>query len=171
MLRRRRRCRGAVALVLAGSLGALFTGVLGAVDAAAAMSAQARAQAAADAIAHGTVAMLLTDPDREQLSIDVQAGQPCDTDVDSSATGAPCARAMRAAAELAAANHAVLRRLVVGPDPRVMRDGHAAGPVLTEADVFVARGLPIQLGHCPSQPGSGSDMCWAEAWSAAQGAG
>jgi hypothetical protein len=167
-----RRQRGAAALVLLGASGALFTGALGVVDVAAAVSAQARAQSAADALAHGTAAFLLGASGRDELSIAVQAGTPCDTDAGGADSAGPaCVRAVVAARELAGANSAVLRRLIVGPDPRDMRDGRAAGRFLVEAHVFVARGLPIRPGTCPNQPGSGADLCWADAWAAAQGAG
>jgi hypothetical protein len=166
------RARGAAALVLLSAMSAVLTGGAGVVDVAAAMSAQAHADSAADAVAHGTAAFLLGDADRDTLSIAVQAGSPCDTDEqDDSGAGPACRRAVAAARTLAAANHAVLRRLLVGPDPRDMREGRGAGRVLVEAHVFVARGMPINPGTCPAQPGSGSDLCWAEAWSAAQGAG
>jgi hypothetical protein len=164
--------RGAAALVLLTAMGAVLTGGAGVVDVAAAMSAQAHAESAADAVAHGVAVALLGDADREKLSIAVQAGSPCDTDEkDLSAAGPACGRAVAAARAMAAANRAVLRRLLVGPDPRDMREGRGAGRVLVEAHVFVARGVPIHPGSCPAQPGSGSDLCWAEAWSAAQGAG
>jgi hypothetical protein len=150
----------------------VLSGGLAAVDVAAAVNAQARAEAAADAVAHGTAVALLADPEREQLSIAVQAGTPCDTDAgDLSAAGAACRRAVQAGRAMAAANQAVLARLLVGPDPRDMRDGQAAGRVLVQAHVFAPRGLPILPGRCPPQPGSGPDLCWVDAWSAAQGAG
>jgi hypothetical protein len=169
---RRAGTRGAVALVLLACLGAVLGGGLGAVDLEAAMSAQARVEAAADAVAHGVAALLLADPGRDGLSVAVQAGTRCDTDEDRSAAGEACGRAVAVARDLAAQNHGVLRRLIVGADPRDMLDGHAAGRLLVEARVFVARGLPILPGTtCPAEPGSGADMCWADAWSAAQGAG
>jgi len=172
VLRRRARARGAAALVLTGSMSLVVSGGVTAVDAAAAVSAQAHAEAAADAVAHGTGAALLTDANREQLSIDVQAGAPCDTDVrDTSAAGPGCAAAIAAARTLATQNGAVLRRLVVGPDPRDMREGVGAGRLLVEAYVFVPRRLPVYPATCPPQPGSGADLCWVDAWSAAQGAG
>lgn len=172
MLRRRRAARGAAALLLLGSTSTLLGGGVAAVDVAAAVNAQAHAESAADAVAHGTAVALLADPDREALSIAVQAGTPCDTDAgDTSAAGAACARALRTARAMAAANRAVVARLLIGPDPRDMRDGRAAGRVLVQAHVFAPRGLPIVPGRCPVQPGSGPDLCWVDAWSAAQGAG
>lgn len=169
---RRHRARGAAALVLLGSMGAVLSGGLAAVDVAAAVNAQAHAESAADAVAHGTAVALLSDPGEEQLSIAVQAGTPCDTDAGNlSATGSACAHAVQAARTMAAVNGGVVARLLVGPDPRDMRDGRAAGRVLVQAHVFVPRGLPVYPGRCPAQPGSGADLCWVDAWSAAQGAG
>src|SRR5260221_9068450 len=172
MLRRRPATRGAAALVLLASMSSVFVGGAGVVDVAAAVRAQAHAESAADAVAHGVAVALLGDPDREALSIAVQAGAPCDTDdPDTSPAGPACARAVGVARAMAAANGAALRRLLVGPDPRDMREGRGAGRVLVEAHVFVARGMPISPRRCPATPGSSSDLCWAEAWSAAQGAG
>ena len=166
-----RRQRGAAALVLLAATGALLTGALGVVDVGAAVSAQARAQNAADAAVLGAAVFLLGASGRDELSIAVQAGTPRDSEAGGDGIGLACARAIDAARHLAAANGGLLRRLIVGPDPRDMRDGQGAGRLLVEAHVFVPRGLPIHPGACPKQPGSGSDLCWAEAWSAAQGAG
>lgn len=152
-------------------MSAVLTGFAGVVDAQVAMGAQAHAESAADAVAHGTAAFLLRSDGHEQLSIAVQAGNPCDTDTDHSAAGWPCGLAIQAAHVLVEQNGAVLGRLMVTPDPRDMRDGRDAGRLLVQAHVFVARKLPVHPGTCPSQPGSGSDLCWADAWSAAQGAG
>jgi len=172
VLTRRAGARGAAALVLSGAMGAVITGGVGAVDAAAAVTAQAHAEAAADAVAHGTAVFLLGDAHREQLSIAVQAGTPCDSDAsDSPAAGPGCAGAVQAARQLAAQNAAVLARLVVGPDPRDMQEGQGAGRMLVEVHVFVPRRLPVLPATCPTSPGSGADLCWVDAWSAAQGAG
>jgi hypothetical protein len=164
--------RGASSLLMTMLMGTVLTGGLGAVDAAAAVSAQAHAQSAADAVAHAAAALILGDPDRDRLSIAVQANAPCDTDEkDASAAGPGCARALAAARDAAAENRSVLLRLLIGPDPRDLRETRGPGRVLVQAHVAVARGLPLIGSTCPARPGSGPDLCWAEAWSAAQGAG
>ena len=155
--------------MLAGTLAA---GGMGAVDVAAAVAAQSRAENAADAIAHAAAALLAADPQRGHLSIAAQAGTFCDTDSDGGpATGDACARAMAAARLVARENGAILLRLTVGPDPRDLRPDRGPGRLQTLALAAVPRGLPVLPSPCPRAPGTGPDLCWAEAWSAAQEAG
>ena len=152
--------------------GTVLSGGIGAADVAATVGSQARADSAADASAHASAALLAADQDREQLSIAVQAGTPCDIgESDTSRAGPACGRALHAARDVAARNHAVLLRLVVGPDLRDNRADRGAGRLVTLAEVAMRRGLPVLPATCPASPGSGSDLCWAMAWSAAQEAG
>ncbi len=163
---------GAAALLLTLLTGTVLTGGIGAADAAATVGSQARADSAADASAHASAALLAADNDREQLSIAVQAGTPCDSGGGDTSRASPaCGRAVQAARDVAARNHAVLVRLVVGPDLRDDRADRGAGRLVTLAEVAVRRGLPVLPATCPASPGSGSDLCWAMAWSAAQEAG
>jgi hypothetical protein len=166
------RCRGAAGLLVSLLTGTLATGGIGAVDVAAAVAAQGRAENAADAVAHAVAAVLAVDPDREHLSLSAQAGNLCDTDSPSDgASEKACGRALDTARDVAARNGGVLLRLVVGPDPRDLRPERGAGRVLTLVLVAVRRGLPVLPTHCPPSPGTGADLCWAEAWSAAQESG
>lgn len=169
----RAHCRGAAGLLVSLLAGTLATGGIGAVDVAAAVAAQSRAENAADAVAHAVAAVLAADPDREHLSLSAQAGNLCDTESpppDIAAEKA-CGRALSTARDVASRNGAVLLRLTVGPDPRDLRPERGAGRVLTLALVAVRRGLPVLPAHCPPSPGTGPDLCWAEAWSAAQESG
>jgi Flp pilus assembly protein TadG len=167
-----RRQAGAAGLLVSLLTGVLATGGVGAVDVAAAVAAQSRAENAADAVAHAVAAVLAVDPDREHLSLSAQAGNLCDTDSppDPAAEKA-CARALAVARDVAGANRAVLLRLTVGPDVRDLRAERGAGRVVTLALAAVRRGLPVLPAHCPPMPGRGPDLCWAEAWSAAQESG
>jgi hypothetical protein len=159
-------------LLLTLLTGTVLTGGIGAADAAAAVGSQARADTAADASAHAAASLLAADEDRERLSSAVQSGHPCDTgEADPSAVGPACGRALQVARDVAARNRAVLLRLVVGPDLRDVRADRGAGRLVTLAQVAVRRGLPVLPATCPASPGSGSDLCWAMAWSAAQEAG
>jgi hypothetical protein len=171
--RRRPAAAGAAVLLVVVLMGSVATAGMGAVDAAAAVAAQSRADNAADAVAHAAAALLAADPDRDRLSIAVQAGTACDSSAprDDASTGSACGRALAAAWRMAAANHAVLIRLTVGPDLRDLGPARAAGRLLTLAEVGVLRGLPVLPARCPPAPGTGPDLCWAEAWSAAQEAG
>ena len=185
MLRRGRlrRSSGAAALLVMALTGSLATGGLGAVDAAAAVAAQSRADNAADAIAHAAAGVLAADPDRDAMSVAAQAGSGCDGGVSGvagasgspaaadSAAGRACERALAAARQIAAANHAVVLRLTVGPDLRDLRADRGPGRLVTLVLVGVPRGLPVLPAHCPPTPGTGPDLCWAEAWSAAQESG
>jgi hypothetical protein len=167
-------------LLVMALMGSLATGGLGAVDAAAAVAAQSRADNAADAVAHAVAGLLAADPDRDALSIAAQAGSGCDGGAHGSAAsagaaepaaGRACRRALAVARQVVAANHAVLLRLTVGPDLRDLRADRGAGRLLTLALIGVPRGLPVLPSRCPPAPGTGPDLCWAEAWSAAQEAG
>jgi len=165
---------GAAALLVTMLMGALMTGGLGAVDTAAAVAAQSRADNAADAVAHAAASVLAADPDRDQLSIAVQAaGGACDSTTPSAGSTGPaaCPRALATARQAALDNNAVLLRLTVGPDLRDDRADRGAGRMVTLALVAVRRGLPVLPARCPDAPGTGPDLCWAEAWSAAQEAG
>lgn len=171
------RCRapaqaGAAALLASLLASVLATGGLGAVDAAAAVAASSHAEAAADAVAHGVASLLAGHPDRDRLSLAVQAGEACERgSPPGPSTGKACADALALAIRLAAANGAAVMRLSVGPDPRDLRADRGAGRLLTLAEVAVPRGLPVLPGRCPPAPGSQPDLCWAMAWSAAQEAG
>ena len=175
MLRRaptRRSASGAAALVLSLLTSGVLTGGIGAVDAAAAVAAQARAETAADAAAHAAAGVLAVDSGRAQLSIQAQAGAGCDLDGTTvTSTGSACDDSIQAAREAASRNGGVLRRMVVGPDLRDIRVDRGAGRLLTLVRVAVRRGLPVQPVPCPAAPGATADVCWAEAWSAAQEAG
>jgi Flp pilus assembly protein TadG len=164
--------RGAAALLVTALAGTVMTGAVGAVDAAAAVAGQGRAENAADAAAHAAAALLASDAGRDKLSIAVQAGAPCDSTTSSPTdVGPTCGRATTAAGDVARRNNAVLLRLTVGPDLRDVREGRGVGRLVVLALVAVPRGLPVLPAHCPPSPGSGPDLCWAEAWSAAQEAG
>jgi hypothetical protein len=164
--------RGAAGLLVCLLMGTIATGGLGAVDVAAVVAAQGRAENAADAVAHGVAATVAADPDRERLSIAAQAGDFCDLEAPPDASKNPaCAHAIATARELARQNQAVLLRLTVGPDLRDLRPDRGPGRALSLVLVAVPRGLPVLPAHCPAQPGTGPDLCWAEAWSAAQEAG
>jgi nitrogen fixation protein FixH len=170
--RRRSAGSGAAALVLSLLMGGVLTGGIGAVDAAAAVAAQARAETAADAAAHAAAAVLAVDGERERLSIQAQAGGGCDVDgATVTSSGPACDHAVQAARDLAVRNGGVLLRLVVGPDLRDVRADRGAGRLLTLVRVAVRRGLPVQPVACSASPGAAADVCWAEAWSAAQEAG
>lgn len=172
MLRRHAGQAGAAALLVTVLMGTLATGGMGAVDAAAAVAAQSRADNAADAVAHAAASLLAADPDRDRLSLAVQAGGACEAGQPvGDDLGPACGRALAAAHQVAAANGAVLLRLSVGPDLRDETPAKGAGRMLTLALVAVPRGLPVWPSHCPRSPGTGPDLCWAEAWSAAQEAG
>jgi Flp pilus assembly protein TadG len=173
LTRRVRPQAGAAALLVTMLMGALMTGGLGAVDTAASVAAQSRADNAADAVAHAAASVLAADPDRDQLSIAVQAaGGACDgTAQPAGSTGPACPRALATARQAALDNNAVLLRLTVGPDLRDDRADRGAGRLVTLALVAVRRGLPVLPARCPDAPGTGPDLCWAEAWSAAQEAG
>lgn len=169
---RRPSVAGAAALFVVMLTGSVATAGMGAVDVAAAVAAQSRADNAADAVAHATAGLLATDPDRDRLSIAVQAGAECGSAPPRDAPlGPACGRAATVARRVAAANHAVLVRLNVGPDARDLGPQRGAGRLLVLAEVGVLRGLPVLPARCPPAPGSGPDLCWAEAWSAAQEAG
>ena len=163
---------GAVGLLVVVLAGALMTGGLGAVDVAAAMTAQSHADNAADAVAHAAASLLAADPDRDRLSIAVQAGTPCeDSSPAPDSTGPACRRALATARQIAAENRAVLLRISIGPDLRDDRSDRGAGRLVTLALVAVRRGLPVLPAPCGSAPGMKPDLCWAEAWSSAQEAG
>jgi len=174
MLRRPRRAgeAGAAVLLVMVLMGVLGTGGMGAVDAAAAVAAQSRAGNAADAVAHAAAALLAADPDRDRLSLAVQAGSACEAGQPvPDGAGPACSRAIATARQIAVANRAVLLRLTVGPDLRDDTAAKGAERLLTLALVAVPRGLPVWPARCPPRPGTGPDLCWAEAWSAAQEAG
>jgi len=173
MLRRRRSAaRGAAALLVSLLTGTLATGAMGAVDVAAAAASESRAENAADAVAHAVAGLLAADADREHLSIAVQAGAFCeDQPVDVLPAEPACRRALGTASATALANRAVLVHLTVGPDPRDLHPQRGPGRLSTMVLVAVPRGLPILPARCPPAPGSGPDLCWAEAWSAAVEAG
>jgi Flp pilus assembly protein TadG len=163
---------GAAALLVSLLMGTLMTGGVGAVDAAVAVAAQGHADNAADAVAHAATALLAADPDRDGLSIAVQAGAACDSaEQPDSSMGPACSRAVAVARQVAGENGAVLLRLTVGPDLRDDRAGRGAGRLLTLAEVAVRRRLPVLPIRCSVSPGDKPDVCWAEAWSAAQEAG
>jgi hypothetical protein len=171
-MRRRRAARGAASLVMLMLMGTVLTGGVGAVDAAVVIGSQAHAQSAADAVAHGVAVQVLRDPEEEQLSIAAQAGSFCDSDEkDTSSAGPACARAIGTAHQLAVQNDAILERLVVGPDARDRGGPPGAGRVLVQAEVAMPRRLPALPAWCAPKPQSSADLCWAQAWSAAQGAG
>jgi hypothetical protein len=165
----RRSVRGAASLVLLMLMGCVLTGGVGAIDAAVVVGSQARAQSAADAVAHGVAVQVMRDPEEERLSIDAQAGAFCDSD-EKHNSGA-CARALGTARELAVQNGAMLQRVIVGPDARDRGGPPRAGRVLVQAHVAMPRRLPVLPAWCPTQPKPEADLCWAVAWSAAQGAG
>lgn len=170
MLRRRRSaCRGAAALLITLLTGTLTTGAMGAVDVAAAAASESRAENAADAVAHAVAGLLAADADREHLSIAVQAGAFCEGQPEPAEPA--CRRALATARATAAANHAVLVHIAVGPDARDMHLQRGPGRLSTMVLVAVARGLPVLPARCPPAPGTGPDLCWAEAWSAAVEAG
>lgn len=172
MLSRRGGQAGAAALLVTVLMGVLASGGMGAVDAAAAVAAQSRASNAADAVAHAAASLLAADPDRDRLSLSVQAGAACEAGRPVGAdVGPACGRALATTRQIAAANGAVLLQLSVGPDLRDETAARGTGRLLTLALVAVPRGLPVWPAHCPRQPGTGPDLCWAEAWSAAQEAG
>jgi hypothetical protein len=153
-------------------MGSVLTGGAGVIDAAAIVGSQAHAQSAADAVAHGVAVLLLGDPDEERLSIAAQAGSFCDTEEkDSTAAGPACTRAVDQARALASQNQAKLQRLIVGPDARDRGGPPRAGRVMVQARVAMPRRLPVLPAWCPTQPRPDADLCWAQAWSAAQGAG
>jgi hypothetical protein len=153
-------------------MGTVLTGGAGAIDAAVVIGSQAHAQSAADAVAHGVAVQVLRDPQEEQLSIAAQAGAFCDSDEnDNSTAGAACANAINTAHGLAVQNDALLQRLIVGPDARDRGGPPRPGRVLVQAEVAMPRRLPILPAWCSPKPRSDADLCWAQAWSAAQGAG
>jgi hypothetical protein len=153
-------------------MGGVLTGGVGAIDAAAAVAAQARAEAAADAAAHAAAGVLAVDGERERLSIQVQAGGGCDVDGSTvMSSGSACDHAVQVARDIAKRNGGVLLRMVVGPDLRDIRADRGAGRLLTLVRAAVPRALPVQPVSCPSAPRAAADVCWAEAWSAAQEAG
>jgi hypothetical protein len=170
--RAHRRAGGAAALLVTLLTGVLATGGLGAVDVAAAVAAESRAENAADAVAHATAGLLAADPQRDHLSVAAQGGAFCDTDTgDTGHTEDTCTRAIAAARLVAAQNGAVLVRFVAGPDPRDLRPDRGPGRLQTLVEVAVPRGLPVLPSRCPGSPEKQPDVCWAEAWAAAQEAG
>lgn len=168
----RQSARGAAALLVCLVTGTLATGGIGAVDVAAAVAAQSRAENAADAAAHATAGLLAADPERDHLSIAAQGGRFCDTDSPGAEppSGA-CARAVAAARLVAGQNGGRLLRLTVGPDPHDLRPERGPGRLQALALVAVPRGLPVLPSRCPPSPADRPDVCWAEAWSAAQEGG
>jgi hypothetical protein len=163
---------GAAGLLVCLLTGTLATGGIGAVDVGAAVAAQGRAENAADAVAHAVAATVAADPDRERLSIAAQAGDFCDlAEPPDEAKNPACAHAIATGREAARENRAVLLRLTLGPDLRDLRLDRGPGRALTLVLVAVRRGIPVLPARCPPQPGTGPDLCWAEAWSAAQEAG
>ena len=172
MLRWARPQRGAVAILVLALSGSLFAGAIGGLDCMAAVRAQGHAETAADAAAHGAASLLAADGDRDALSIAVQAGQQCGAGGSlTGAAAAACSRARALAADVATGNGGVLMRLVVGPDVRDDRADRGAGRLVALALVAVRRNVPVLPLDCPRVPPRDPDVCWAQAWSAAQEAG
>lgn len=138
-------------------------------------SGRERATSAADATAHASAGFLAAYAQRDDLSIEAQAGRAaCELDVTTpGADGMDsplCGPVLDVARSVADDNGARLENFVVSADPRDYVDGKGPGRLLVLVRVALPQKLPLSVAGCGTSH-ENTLLCFARAWGSAEEVG